>query len=84
MAAACASYGGISRGAAVVWAVGYGVEGPKTPVALEDLPPGMHDTARATMSDMNLTAAWKRSDGRIEVCGKNKSGKLREVEFDIG
>jgi hypothetical protein len=72
----------LAGGAAVAWAVGYGVEGPKTPMTLEELPPGMLDTARATLPDVHFTTAWKLSDGRIEVRGKNKKGKIREVEFD--
>jgi hypothetical protein len=50
-------------------------------VPLDQLPAGYLDTARKTLPDVKFEAAWKLSNGNFEIRGKNKHGKVREVEL---
>jgi hypothetical protein len=56
------------------------------PVALDKLPPGALDTAKKTLPDVKFDRAWKakfKGQDAIEIQGKNKQGKIREVEVDL-
>ena len=57
-------------------------EGDVTPIAFEDVPKEMVDRAKKELPDVTFDSARKRSNGNIEVRGKNKQGKVREVEFN--
>ena len=57
-----------------------GGEGEKTPVKLEDVPPPAMKTAKEKLPGVNFHEAYRKKDGIYEIRGKEKSGKVREVE----
>jgi hypothetical protein len=54
---------------------------PGAAVPLDQLPAGYLDTARKTLPEVKFDTAWKLSNGNYEIRGKNKAGKVREVEL---
>ena len=50
-------------------------------VPLEKVPEGMVQTAKEKLPDVQFENAVKRKDGSYEVRGKDKQGKVRDVEF---
>jgi hypothetical protein len=61
--------------------MGCGGESSGELVPLEKVPPAMVQTAREKLPDVHFENAVKRSDGSYEVRGKDKQGKVRDVEF---
>jgi len=49
-------------------------------IRLEDVPEPAMKTARAKLPDVPFNEARRKKDGTYEVRGKDKSGKVREVE----
>jgi hypothetical protein len=49
-------------------------------VPLEKLPTGFLDTARKTLPNVKFESAWRLANGTYEIRGKDKNGKVREVE----
>jgi len=67
---------------ALVWfAVGCGGTNTGELVPLDKLPDGVLQTAKEKLPDVHFETALKRSDGGYEVRGKDKQGKVRDVEF---
>jgi hypothetical protein len=63
-----------------------GQDEPSAAVPLEKLPPGALDLARKQLPDLNFDSARKakyKGQDAIEIRGKNKEGKIREVEVDL-
>ncbi len=61
---------------------------PQTKVAvpLDQLPPGALDLARKQLPDVKFDSARKakyKGQDAIEIRGKNREGKIREVEVDL-
>jgi hypothetical protein len=55
-------------------------------VPLEKLPPGALDLAKQQRPDVKFDSARKakyKGQDAIEIRGKNKQGKVREVEVDL-
>jgi hypothetical protein len=48
----------------------------------DQVPPAMLDRAKQELPDVKFDAAWRLPNGNYEVRGKNKRGKIREVEFN--
>lgn len=63
------------------FAVGCGGTSSGELVPLDKLPEGFLQTAKEKLPDVQFEAALKRSDGGYEVRGKDKQGKVRDVEF---
>jgi hypothetical protein len=61
--------------------IGCGGESGGELVPLEKVPQGMVQTAKEKLPDVQFENAVKRSDGSYEVRGKDKQGKVRDVEF---
>jgi hypothetical protein len=61
--------------------IGCGGESSGELVPLEDVPEAMVQTAKEKLPDVQFENAVKRSDGSYEVRGKDKKGKVRDVEF---
>jgi len=61
--------------------MGCGGESSGELVTLDKLPQGMLQTAKEKLPDVEFESALKRSDGSYEVRGKDKKGKVRDVEF---
>jgi hypothetical protein len=59
---------------------GSGVGGG-TAVPLDQLPPGMLDTAKKTLPNVKFDTAYRLANGNVEVRGKDAKGKVREIEF---
>ena len=55
-------------------------EGPKTRVEMKDLPAPCLQTAQQNLPGITFTEAYLKKDGTYEVRGKDKNGKVREVE----
>jgi hypothetical protein len=54
-------------------------------VPLDNLPPGALDLAKRELPDVKFESARKakyKGQDSIEIRGKNKEGKIREVEVD--
>ena len=63
------------------FAIGCGGTSAGELVPLDKLPEGVLQTAKEKLPDVEFEAALKRSDGGFEVRGKDKQGKVRDVEF---
>jgi hypothetical protein len=50
-------------------------------VPLDTVPPPIMQTAKEKLPDVQFENALKRSDGSYEVRGKDKQGRVRDVEF---
>ncbi len=50
-------------------------------IPLEKVPENFLTTAKQTLPEVTFDQALKRSDGSYEVRGKDKNGKVRDVEF---
>jgi hypothetical protein len=57
-----------------------GGEGAKIPVKLEDVPAPAMKVAQEKLPGINFHEAYRKKDGTYEIRGKEKSGKVREVE----
>lgn len=53
---------------------------PKT-IALSDVPPATMETAIKALPDVVFDEVWVKKDGTLEIRGKAKNGKVREVEI---
>jgi hypothetical protein len=57
-----------------------GGEGAKTPINLEEIPTPVMKVAREKLPGINFHEAYRKKDGTYEIRGKDKTGKVREVE----
>ena len=55
-------------------------QGPKI-VPFEEVPPALLQRARQELPEVKFDSAVRRSDGGLEIRGKDAQGKLRDVEF---
>jgi hypothetical protein len=49
---------------------------------IDEAPSGMLEIAQKELPDVTFDTARKLKNGNVELRGKNKKGKVREVEFD--
>jgi hypothetical protein len=54
---------------------------PRLILPIDKVPPNVLKTAQAKFPDVKFDTAWKLNSGAIEVRGKNKIGKVHEVEM---
>jgi hypothetical protein len=54
---------------------------PRVNLPIDKVPINVLKTAQAKFPDVKFDAAWKLKSGAIEVRGKNKIGKVHEVEM---
>jgi len=69
--------------AVVLVAVGCG-EAKKAPpktMRISDVPAAFMETARKELPDVAFDEVWVKKDGTLEIRGKAKNGKVREVEI---
>lgn len=57
-------------------------EGIATAVPFDQVPKEWLAVAQQKLPDVKFDTARKRKNGNLEVRGKDKNGKVREVEFD--
>ncbi len=55
-------------------------EGGKTTVRLEDVPTPAMKTAKEKLPGITFHEVYRKKDGTLEIRGKDKNGKVREVE----
>ncbi|WP_020473271.1 hypothetical protein [Zavarzinella formosa] len=53
----------------------------KTTLDIKDVPPDIMKVAKQNLPDVTFTTAWKKANGTFEVQGKNKNGKIREIDI---
>lgn len=53
---------------------------PKT-MAIADVPPAFMETARKELPDVAFDEVWVKKSGTLEIRGKAKNGKVREIEI---
>ena len=51
------------------------------PVAFEDLPPAFVKTAKKELPGVRFDSAFRKPNGTLEIRGREKNGKVREVEI---
>jgi hypothetical protein len=54
---------------------------PRVAMTIDKVPSNVLKTAQAKFPDVKFDTAWKLNSGAIEVRGKNKIGKIHEVEL---
>ncbi|MEI6324779.1 MAG: lipoprotein [Gemmataceae bacterium] len=53
----------------------------KTTMDIKDVPPDIMRVAKEKLPDVAFGTAWKKPNGTIEVRGKTKNGKVREIDI---
>jgi hypothetical protein len=62
------------------WLWGGKAGAPKT-MRLSDVPAAFMETARKELPDVDFDEVWVKKDGTLEIRGKAKNGKVREIEI---
>jgi hypothetical protein len=65
----------------LVLAVGCSSEKKKVPVPLDQVPESVMKVAREKLADVTFERALKKPNGEYELIGKNKQGKVREIDI---
>lgn len=53
---------------------------PQAAMRLEDVPPELLSIAQKELPDVTFDTVWRKPSGTLEIRGKAKNGKIREVE----
>ncbi len=56
------------------------IEGKKTPMKMEEVPPEVLKAAKEKLPDVTFTDAFREKSGDIELRGKDKKGKVYEID----
>lgn len=62
-------------------ASGCGGKAKSEAISIEQVPKNLMDIAKEKLPDVTFDQAVKKADGVLEVRGKDKSGKTRDIEF---
>jgi hypothetical protein len=54
---------------------------PDAPIPLDQIPASIMKISQEKLPDVKFDRAVKRSDGSFEISGKDKKGKVRDVEL---
>jgi hypothetical protein len=65
----------------VGFVVGCGQDKKKEPVALDQIPENVMKVAKEKLPDVRFERAVKKPNGEFEIIGKNKEGKVREIDI---
>lgn len=69
-------------GLSAVVSTGCGEKPPqKTPMELKDVPPDIMKVAREKLPGVAFDSAYREPNGSYEVRGKDKTGKIREIDI---
>lgn len=52
-----------------------------TTMRIEEVPPAFMETARRELPGVDFNEVWVKKDGTLEIRGRAKNGKVREVEI---
>ena len=50
-------------------------------IPLADVPENVMKVAKEKLPDVTFDKAWRKKNGEYEVSGKNKKGKVREIDI---
>ena len=53
----------------------------KTPMELKDVPPEIMKVAKEKLPGVTFDAAYREANGSYEIRGKDKTGKIREIDI---
>lgn len=53
-----------------------------TVMKLEDVPPELVKAAQEKLPGVTFDTAWRKASGTYEIRGKQKNGKIREVDIE--
>jgi len=70
----------VLAGLVLAAAVGCGGEANRVVIELAEVPPNVMDVAKKELPGVTFDKAWKMKDGSFEVSGKDKKGKVREID----
>lgn len=71
----------VLAGLALAAAVGCGGgEANRVVIELSEVPANVMDVAKKELPGVTFDKAWKKKDGSFEVSGKDKKGKIREID----
>lgn len=65
----------------ICMAVGCGGGAKDQAMSIDEVPKNILDIAKEKLPDVTFDQAVKKSNGVLEVRGKDKKGKVRDVEF---
>lgn len=72
---------GFFLGIILCLSVGCGQGAKDQLVALDEVPESMMTVAKQKLPEVKFDQALKRADGTYEVRGKDKQGKVRDIDF---
>ncbi len=55
-------------------------EGKKTPMKMDEVPAEVMKTAKEKLPNVTFTEAFREKSGDVELRGKDKSGKVYEID----
>ena len=53
----------------------------KEVIPLDQVPANVMKVAKEKLPDVKFDRAWKNTKGEYEIAGKNKAGKVREIDI---
>lgn len=56
-------------------------EASRVIIPLDQVPEPLMKIAHEKLPEVTFEKAWKKANGDIEVAGKNKKGKIREIDM---
>ncbi len=71
----------VLTGLVLATAVGCGAVAGREVIPLADVPANVMDVAKKELPGVTFDKAWKKKDGTFEVSGKDKTGKIREIDL---
>ena len=57
-----------------------GGEANRTVIPVAEVPPNVMGVAKEKLPGVTFEKAWRQKDGTFEVSGKDKRGKVREID----
>jgi hypothetical protein len=71
----------VLAGLVLAAAVGCGGAAGREVIPLADVPAEAMKVAKEQLPGVTFDKAWKKKDGSYEVSGKDKAGKIREIDL---
>jgi hypothetical protein len=71
----------LSLAAVFFVAMGCGGKESKEVIPLGDVPENVMKVAKEKLPDVTFDKAWRKKNGEYEVGGKDKRGKIREIDI---
>jgi hypothetical protein len=58
-----------------------GESGARENITLDQVPENVMKVAKDNLKDVTFDKAWRKKNGEYEVSGKDKKGKVREIDI---